>query len=171
MLARSLAFLAALVASGCTPELPEDVFTVFIEAPVSAPASGQAPVRLVVSGVQVSVLRIPVVPAEYFLNTEVVEAGAPDIRSPYLLVQTDPKVAQALMRTTSLAESLGKKLVLVVNDDAVGIMPIDQPILDGNLFFAVERDKMGARAAAEYWSERLNRSILMFRKWREKEEK
>lgn len=171
MRSRISALLAGLMLAGCTPDLPEDVFTVYIEAPISAPASGQAPVRLAVSGVEVSVLRIPVVPAEYFLNTEVVEAGAPDIRSTWLLVQTDPKVAQALMRTTSLAESLGKKMVLVVNDEAVGLMPINEPILDGNLFFAVERKDLGARAAAEYWSERMNRSILLFRKWREKEEK
>lgn len=171
MLPRALAALAALLVAGCTPDLPEDVFTVYIEAPVSAPASGQAPVRLAVSDVQVSILRIPVVPAEFFLNTEVVEAGDPDIRSTWLLVQTDPKVAQALLRTTSLAESLGKKLVLVVNDEAIGIMPINEPILDGNLFFAVERGNLGARKAAEYWSERMNRSILLFRQWREKEEK
>ena len=171
MISRLASLLAALALAGCTPELPEDVFTVFIEAPVSAPASGQATVRLAVSGVEVSVLRIPVVPAEYFLNTEVVEAGDPDIRSAFLLVQTDPKVAQALMRTTSLAESMGKKLVLVVNDEAVGLMPINEPVLDGNLFFAVEREGLGARKYAEPWSERLNRSILVFRKWREKEEK
>ena len=171
MTARLLAALAALALAGCTPELPEDVFTVYIEAPISAPASGQAPVRLAVSGVQVSVLRIPVVQAEHFLNTEVVEAGDPDIRSAFLLVQTDPKVAQTLLRTTSLAESMGKKLVLVVNDEAIGLMPLDQPVPDGNLFFAVERGTLGARKAAEYWSERLNRSILQFRKWRDKEEK
>lgn len=171
MVARLLALLAALGAAGCQTELPEDIFTVFIEAPASAPGSGQAPVRLATSGVTVSVMKIDLVKAESFLNTEVVEAGPPDIRSHYLLVQVEPKSAQALMRTTSAADALGKKLVLVVNDEAIGLQRIEEPILDGNLFFAVERENLGARAAAEYWSARLNRSILLIRKWREKEGK
>ena len=171
MICRLLTLSFVVLFAGCQTPLPEDVFTVFIEAPSSAPVSGQAPVRLGVSGVTVSVIKIPVVQAEYFLNTEVVEAGDPDIRSTYLLVQVDPKVAQTLMRTTTSPETLGKQLVLMVNDEAVGLMRVEEPILDGNLFFAVEREKLSAKAAAAYWSERLNRSILLYRKWREEEGK
>lgn len=163
--------LSLLALAGCTPDLPEDVFSVYIEAPVSARESAQAPVALPVSGVQVSVLKIPVVRAEDFLNTEVVEAGPRDIRSTYLLVQLDPRVAKPLMALTSGAESRGKQLVLLVNDEAVGLMRLEQPVLDGNLFFAVERPGMGGAAAAAYWSKRMNESILLYRKWREEEGK
>lgn len=171
MTTRLLTLLLGVLLAGCKTELPEDIFTVFIEAPSSSPNSGQAPVRLSVSGVVVSVMKIPMVPAEHFLNTEIVEAGPPDIRSHYLLVQVDPKSAQSLMRATTSAEALGKQLVLLVNDEAIGIQRISEPVLDGNLFFAVERKDMGAKAAAAYWSERMNRSILQIRKWREKEGK
>jgi hypothetical protein len=164
------AFLALLLA-GCSPDLPEDVFSVYIEAPLSSRESSQTTVALPVSGVQVSVLKIPVIKAEEFLNTEVVEAGPRDIRSTYLLVQLDPRVAKPLMSLTSSAEARGKQLVLVVNSDPVGLMRLEQPVLDGNLFFAVENPGMGGAAAAAYWSRRLNASILLYRKWREEEGK
>jgi hypothetical protein len=66
---------------------------------------------------------------------------------------------------------MGKKAVLMVNDKAIGIMRIDQPILDGNLYFAVENGSMSAAEAATYWRNRLNPSILVIRKIREKEGK
>ncbi|MFN7341190.1 MAG: hypothetical protein ACK5VI_08960 [Opitutia bacterium] len=168
---RLLPALLALALAGCSTDLPEDVFSVFIEAPVSARESAQTTVALPVSGVQVSVLRIPVIKAEEFLNTEVVEAGPRDIRSTYLLVQLDPRVAKPLMSLTSSAEARGKQLVLLVNAEPIGLMRLEQPVLDGNLFFAVERPGMGGEAAAAYWSRRLNESILLYRKWREEEGK
>lgn len=164
-----LASLAAL--TGCKTELPEDLVSVYIEAPASAPDSAIAYVTLPTSGVQVAVLRIPIVQAEHVLNTEVVEAGERDIRSTYLLVQVDRRAAPVLMAATSSSESIGKKAVLMVNDQAVGIMRIDQPVMDGNLFFAVERGTLGAAEAAAYWRDRLNPSILRIRKIREKEGK
>lgn len=163
--------LALLALAGCTPDLPEDVFSVYIEAPVSARDSAQATVALPVSGVQVSVLKIAVVKAEQFVNTEVVEAGPRDIRSTYLLAQLDARVAKPLMSLTSGAEARGKQLVLVVNDEPIGLMRLEQPVLDGNLFFAVERPGMGGAEAAAYWSKRMNESILLYRKWLEEEGK
>lgn len=168
---RILTALLALALAGCSTDLPEDVFSVFIEAPVSSRESAQTTVALPVSGVQVSVLKIPAIKAEDFLNTEVVEAGPRDIRSTYLLVQLDPRVAKPLMTLTSSSEARGKQLVLLVNAEPVGLMRLEQPVLDGNLFFAVERPGMGGAEAAAYWSRRLNESILLYRKWREEEGK
>lgn len=164
-----LASLAAL--TGCKTELPEDLVSVYIEAPASAPDSAIAYVTLPTSGVQVAVLRIPIVQAEHVLNTEVVEAGERDIRSTYLLVQVDRAAAPVLMAATSRTESIGKKAVLIVNEEAIGLMRVEQPVLDGNLFFAVERGTLGAAEAAAYWRNRLNPSILVVRKFREKEGK
>lgn len=168
---RILTALLALALAGCSTDLPEDVFSVFIEAPVSSRESAQTTVALPVSGVQVSVLKIPAIKAEDFLNTEVVEAGPRDIRSTYLLVQLDPRVAKPLMTLTSSSEARGKQLVLLVNAEPIGLMRLEQPVLDGNLFFAVERPGMGGAEAAAYWSRRLNESILLYRKWREEEGK
>lgn len=168
---RILTALLSLALAGCSTDLPEDVFSVFIEAPVSSRESAQTTVALPVSGVQVSVLKIPAIKAEDFLNTEVVEAGPRDIRSTYLLVQLDPRVAKPLMTLTSSSEARGKQLVLLVNAEPIGLMRLEQPVLDGNLFFAVERPGMGGAEAAAYWSRRLNESILLYRKWREEEGK
>ena len=163
--------LPFLLFTGCTTEMPEDLVSVYIEAPTSAPDSSLGVVALATRGVQVTVFCIPIVQAEHILNTEVVEAGERDIRSTYLLVQADRRSAPVLMAATSSSESMGKKAVLMVNDKAIGIMRIDQPILDGNLYFAVENGSMSAAEAATYWRNRLNPSILLIRKIREKEGK
>lgn len=168
---RLLLLLPLLLLAGCTTEMPEDLVSVFMEAPDSAPDSAIAIVGLPTSGVQISVLRIPVVMAEHILNTEVVEAGERDIRSTYLLVQVDRRAAPVLTAATSSSSSIGKKAVLMVNDEAVGLMRIEQPVLDGNLFFAVERGNLSAADSAAYWRDRLNPSILRIRKIREKEGK
>ena len=86
-------------------------------------------------------------------------------------MQVDRRAAPLLMAATNKSESIGKKAVLMVNDEAVGIMRIEQPVLDGNLFFAVEHGSLGAAEAAAYWRDRLNPSILLVRKIREKEGK
>ncbi len=172
MTALRLLFLAPLLLlTGCATEMPEDLVSVFMEAPPSAPDSAIGIVALPTSGVQVAVLRIPIVQAEHVLNTEVVEAGERDIRSSYLLLQVDRRAAPLLMAATGKSESVGRKLVLMVNDQAIGLMRVEGPILDGNLFFAVERENLGAAEAAGYWRDRLNPSILLVRKIREKEGK
>ena len=168
---RLLLLAPLLLLSGCTTEMPEDLVSVYIEAPASAPDASLGIVALQTSGVQVTVFRIPIVQAEHILNTEVVEAGERDIRSTYLLVQVDRRAAPVLMAATSSSDSMGKKAVLMVNEEAIGIMRVDQPVLDGNLFFAVERGNMSAAEAATYWRDRLNPSILLVRKIREKEGK
>lgn len=162
-----LVALAALCLAGCTPDLPTDIASVFIEAPASTGASMRLDVVLPVSGLRIPVLTTALVKAESVLNTEVVEAGPQDMRQVFLLVQVDRKSGADIMQYS--AEAVGKQLVLVVNETAVGIMRLEGQVVDGNLLFHVEQKGLSNRAAAEVLSKRLNDSILKIRKLRERE--
>ncbi|MEY3838122.1 MAG: hypothetical protein RL304_1104 [Verrucomicrobiota bacterium] len=162
-----LGALAALCLAGCTPDLPTDIASVFIEAPASTGASMRLDVVLPVSGLRIPVLTTALVKAESVLNTEVVEAGPQDMRQVFLLVQVDRKSGADIMQYS--AEAVGKQLVLVVNETAVGIMRLEGQVVDGNLLFHVEQKGLSNRAAALELSKRLNESILKIRKLRDRE--
>ncbi len=162
-----LGALAALCLAGCTPDLPTDIASVFIEAPASTGASMRLDVVLPVSGLRIPVLTTALVKAESVLNTEVVEAGPQDMRQVFLLVQVDRKSGADIMQYS--AEAIGKQLVLVVNETAVGIMRLEGQVVDGNLLFHVEQKGLSNRAAALELSKRLNESILKIRKLRDQE--
>ena len=70
-----LGALTSLLLAGCASDLPTDLASVFIEAPLSTSPSMKAEVVLPVSGVHIQVLPTALVKAESVLNTEVVEAG------------------------------------------------------------------------------------------------
>jgi len=156
----SLALLA-----GCESAPPTHLASVFIEAPESASLSMRRKVTLPVSGITVTVLPKELSLAEDLLNTEVVETGEPDLRVTSLLVQLNRQAARTIMDVTRQAR--GKHLILVVNETAVGLMPIDEQVVDGNLFFNVEIKGKSNRAAAEELSRQLNASILIIRKAKE----
>jgi hypothetical protein len=162
-----LGALAALCLAGCTPDLPTDIASVFIEAPASTGASMRLDVVLPVSGLRIPVLTTALVKSESVLNTEVVEAGPQDMRQVFLLVQVDRKSGADIMQYS--AEAVGKQLVLVVNETAVGIMRLEGQVVDGNLLFHVEQKGLSNRAAALELSKRLNESILKIRKLRDRE--
>jgi len=162
-----LGALAALCLAGCTPDLPTDIASVFIEAPASTGASMRLDVVLPVSGLRIPVLTTALVKAESVLNTEVVEAGPQDMRQVFLLVQVDRKSGADIMQYS--ADAVGKQLVLVVNESAVGIMRLEGQVVDGNLLFHVEQKGLSNRAAALELSKRLNESILKIRKLRDRE--
>ena len=162
-----LAALGTLLLAGCTPDLPTDIASVFIEAPASTGASMRLDVVLPVSGLRIPVLTTALVKAESVLNTEVVEAGPQDMRQVFLLVQVDRKSGADIMQYS--AEAVGKQLVLVVNETAVGIMRLEGQVVDGNLLFHVEQKGLSNRAAALELSKRLNESILKIRKLRDRE--
>ncbi len=162
-----LAAVGALLLAGCTPDLPTDIASVFIEAPPSTGPSMKLFVELPVSGLRIPVITTALVKAESVLNTEVVEAGPQDMRQVFLLVQVDRKSGADIMQFS--AEAVGKQLVLVVNETAVGIMRLENQVVDGNLLFHVEQKGLSNRAAAEVLSKRLNDSILKIRKLRERE--
>jgi hypothetical protein len=162
-----LGALAALCLVGCTPDLPTDIASVFIEAPASTGASMKLDVVLPVSGLRIPVLTTALVKAESVLNTDVVEAGPQDMRQVFLLVQVDRKAGAEIMQYSG--EAIGKQLVLVVNETAVGIMRLEGQIVDGNLLFHVEQKGLSNRAAALELSKRLNESIFKIRKLRDRE--
>lgn len=166
---RALCLLAAVAVAGCTPDLPKEIASVFVEASPGVGQGYKQPVTLPVSGISVVVMKTALVPAEELLATDVITTGDPDLRQEFLLVQVDRKAANDILKYSK--EAIGKHFVLVVNDTAVGIMPIDQQIFDGNLIFHVEQKGLSNREAAFDLSRRLNLSILKLRKIKDAERK
>jgi hypothetical protein len=107
--------------------------------------------------------------AEDILNTDAITSGDPDLRQEFLLVQLDRKAAIDVMNYTK--EAKGRRFVLIVNDAAVGFMPIEQQIVDGNLMFHVEKKGLSNTEAVMDISRRLNISALKLRKLKEDERK
>jgi hypothetical protein len=162
--------LSALLLAGCTSgDMPEEIASIFVEAPPSSGGTMSNEVRLPVSGLSIRVMTRPLVPAEEILGTQPVTSGEPDLRQDFLLIQLDRKSAIDIMRYTN--EAVGRHLVLVINDTAVGIMPIDQQIADGNLMFHVEKKGLSNSEAVMDISRRLNISALKIRKIKESERK
>ncbi len=165
---RLLASLAVLLLAGCkNNDIPEEIASVFVEASPSLSPAMKQEVRLPVSQVSVSVMPRALVPAEEILNTYPITSGEPDLRQDFLLVQLDRKAAADVMRYTK--DAVGPYFVLVINATAVGIMPIDNQITDGNLIFHVEKKGMTNTQAVMDISRRLNVSALKLRKIKESE--
>jgi hypothetical protein len=165
---RLLSALAVLLLAGCkNHDIPEELASVFVEAPPSVGGSMKQEVTLPVSQLKLSVMTRALVPAEEILNTHPITSGEPDLRQEFLLVQLDRKAAVDVMNYTK--EAVGRHFVLVINDAAVGIMPIDGQITDGNLIFHVEKKGMTNTQAVMDISRRLNVSALKIRKIKESE--
>ncbi len=166
--ARLLATLATLLLVGCnTPDIPSELAAVYVEAPNSASNSSRQELKLPVSGIVIPVLVRPLVLAEEILNTTPITSGESDLRQEFLLVQIDRRSATDVMNYTK--EAIGRHFILVINDSAVGIMPIDAVITDGNLIFHVEKKGMSNTEAVMDISKRLNISALKLRKIMEAE--
>ncbi|MFM8549326.1 MAG: hypothetical protein ACKOBS_01415 [Verrucomicrobiota bacterium] len=167
---RLAAALGALLLAGCASnDIPEEIASIFIEAPASIGGSMKQEVRLPVSQLAISVLPRALVPAEEILGTQAITSGDPDLRQEFLLVQLDRKAAIDVMNYSK--EAVGRHFVLVINDAAVGIMPIEQQVTDGNLMFHVEKKGLSNTAAVMDISRRLNVSALKLRKLKEAERK
>lgn len=165
---RLLASLAVLLLAGCkNNDIPEEIASVFVEATPSLSPAMKQQVRLPVSQLAISVMTRALVPAEEILNTHPITSGEPDLRQDFLLVQLDRKAAVDVMNYTK--DAVGRHFVLVINDTAVGIMPIDNQITDGNLIFHVEKKGMTNTQAVMDISRRLNVSALKLRKIKESE--
>jgi hypothetical protein len=168
--ARYALALGALLLAGCkNTDIPDEIASVFVEASPSVGGSMRQEVRLPVSGVAITVMTRALVPAEEILATQPITSGDPDLRQEFLLVQLDRQAAIDVMNFTR--EAIGRHFVLVINDAAVGIMPIDQQITDGNLMFHVEKKGLSNTAAVMDISKRLNISALKLRKIKEAERK
>jgi hypothetical protein len=167
---RLAAALGILLLVGCANnDMPEEIASIFVEASPSVGGSMSNEVSLPVSGLTMRVMSRPLVPAEEILGTLPVTSGEPDLRQEFLLVQIDRKSAVDVMNYTK--EAIGRHFVLVINDTAVGIMPIDQQITDGNLMFHVEKKGLSNTEAVMDISKRLNISALKLRKIKEAERK
>jgi hypothetical protein len=167
---RLAAALGILLLAGCANnDIPEEIASIFVEAAPSIGGSMSNEVSLPVSGLTVRVMNRPLVPAEEILGTLPVTSGEPDLRQEFLLVQIDRKSAVDVMNYTK--EAIGRHFVLVINDTAVGLMPIDQQITDGNLMFHVEKKGLSNTEAVMDISKRLNISALKLRKIKESERK
>ena len=167
---RLVAALGAILLAGCASnDIPEEIASIFIEAPASIGGSMKQEVRLPVSQLAISVLPRALVPAEGILGTQAITSGDPDLRQEFLLVQLDRKAAVDVMNYSK--EAVGRHFVLVINDAAVGIMPIEQQVTDGNLMFHVEKKGLSNTAAVMDISRRLNVSALKLRKLKEAERK
>jgi len=152
--------------TGCQTTDPSHFASIYVEAPESSSRIMRKNVTLPVSGITIPVLGKELTLAEDLLNTEVVESGEPDLRVVSLLVQLNRSASAMIMDVTRQAR--GKHLVLVVNNEAVGIMPIEDKVVDGNLFFFVERKGKNGKEAALEISRELNQSILLIRKLEDK---
>ena len=162
--------LSALLLAGCkNTDIPDEIASIFVEASPSSGGSMRQDVRLPVSQITITVMTKPLVPAEEILNTEAITSGDPDLRQEFLLVQLDRKAAIDVMNYTK--EASGRRFVLVINDAAVGFMPIDQQIVNGNLMFHVEKKGLSNTEAVMDISRRLNISALKLRKLKEDERK
>jgi hypothetical protein len=152
--------------TGCQTTPPSHFASIYVEAPESSSRIMRKNVTLPVSGITIPILGKELTLAEDLLNTEVVETGEPDLRVVSLLVQLNRTAGAMIMDVTRQAR--GKHLVLVINDEAVGIMPIEDRVVDGNLFFFVERKGKNGKEAALEISRELNRSILLIRQLEDK---
>ncbi len=165
---RLLAVLAALLPAGCTNhDIPEEIASIFVEASPSLSGTMKQEVTLPVSQLRISVMPRAFVLAEEILNTHPITSGEPDLRQEFLLVQLDRKAAVDVMNYTT--EAFGRHFVLVINDTAVGIMPIENQVTDGNLIFHVEKKGLSNTEAVMDISRRLNISALKLRKIKESE--
>jgi len=162
--------LSALLIAGCkNTDIPDEIASIFVEASPSSGGSMRQDVRLPVSQITITVMTRALVPAEEILNTDAITSGDPDLRQEFLLVQLDRKAAIDVMNYTK--EASGRRFVLVINDAAVGFMPIDQQIVNGNLMFHVEKKGLSNTEAVMDISRRLNISALKLRKLKEDERK
>jgi len=162
--------LSALLLAGCkNTDIPDEIASIFVEASPSSGGSMRQDVRLPVSQITITVMTRALVPAEEILNTDAITSGDPDLRQEFLLVQLDRKAAIDVMNYTK--EASGRRFVLVINDAAVGFMPIDQQIVNGNLMFHVEKKGLSNTEAVMDISRRLNISALKLRKLKEDERK
>jgi hypothetical protein len=162
--------LSALLLAGCkNTDIPDEIASIFLEATPNMGNTMKQEVRLPVSQLGITVMTRPLVPAEEILNTEPITSGDPDLRQEFLLVQLDRQAAIDVMNYTK--DSTRRHFVLVINDTAVGIMPIERQIVDGNLMFHVEKKGLSNTEAVMDISRRLNISALKIRKIKEAERK
>jgi hypothetical protein len=125
----------SLVLSACqstTPPTDYDPVVVrfFLE---TRPGEAGVPLHLPVSGVSVTVAAKPILVEYDILNAEVARVELGDC----LMLQLTPAAGRDLYRLS--VASMGRRLVLTLNDEPVGARRIEQAIGDGTILVFVER--------------------------------
>ncbi len=134
-----LAFCLLAVLPGCwkDPEAPANLAVPRLMLEIRGVNYGGMTadaVTLPVSGTQITLMKEPLVNEFEITNVELVkvEMGLA------LLIQTSETGARALYRGT--VTHMGGRIVLTVNDNAIGARRIDGPIQNGNFYTFVEVD-------------------------------
>jgi hypothetical protein len=124
----------AFALTACTSPKPAAydpvVVRFFLE---TRPGEAGVPLQLPVSGVGITVAAKPILVEYDILNAEVARVELGDC----LLLQFTPAAARDLYRLS--VASLGRRLVLTLNDEPVGARRIEQAIGDGTILVFVER--------------------------------
>ncbi|MDR2513091.1 MAG: hypothetical protein LBD01_04800 [Puniceicoccales bacterium] len=140
LLALTMLCIPALF-SGCQeppPPRPEFIATIhygdkYLTGTFTSAKKG---VHMPESGRVFEAFSYPAIGIEDFATVEVIEAGPPNERLPYLRVRLYPVEASKIFSHTSTAR--GSYLFLLVNDVPIGIHRIHAPISSGDIPFAVE---------------------------------
>lgn len=131
--------LLALVLCGCKKDKLDDeelrIPRLMVETrSVQYGALGGPVVELPVSGSRIALQKEPMVNEFGIANVELVKVDM----GLALLIQTNEKGARALYRGT--VSNMGARIVLTVNNNAIGARRIDSAIQNGNLYTFVELD-------------------------------
>jgi hypothetical protein len=97
------------------------------------PGEAGVPLHLPVSGVSVTVAAKPILVEYDILNAEVARVELGDC----LMLQLTPAAGRDLYRLS--VASMGRRLVLTLNDEPVGARRIEQAMPDGTVLVFVER--------------------------------
>ena len=137
--------LPSCVSKSKTPDYQPLVARFFLEA---RPGETGVPLQLPVSGVSITVGAKPLFVEYDILNAELAKVDL----GPCLLLQLTPAATRDLYRLS--VASVGRQLVLVLNDAPVGVHRIEQAMTDGTVLVFVE----GPDAALPALVERLRQT-------------
>ena len=120
----------------------------------AGPGAPGVPVVLPVSDARIRVTPQPVLTEYDVTRVELVSGGV----APALRFELTPAAAQALERLS--ATSAGRRLVLVIRGEAVGVRVLEEPITDGRVVVFVERPEATVATLAT----RLQRSLALWQR-------
>jgi hypothetical protein len=139
-----LTLLLMLALPGCQSAKPPDyqplVARFFLE---SRPGETGVPLQLPVSGVSITVGAKPVFVEYDIRNAELAKVDL----GPCLLLQLTPAAARDLYRLS--VASVGRRLVLVLNDAPAGVHRIERAMPEGSILFFVETPDTALPALVE----------------------
>ena len=119
-------------AAGCASRASREATPAIARFFLESPSGRQAAATLPVSGVRIAIAPKPVITEFDIVNVELaqVELGK------CLMFQLTPAAARDLYRLT--ASNQGRRLVLVLNGEAIGARVIERPLENGTIFTFVE---------------------------------